>query len=130
MRRSFASLPIRGSFLAAMPALALGVLLCVLASVAAAQNRPPNLEALPDVPPPPPPTVQLTPGQEPEVRIIRRESETVEEYRIGGQLYMLRVTPAGGVPFYLIDYFGDGNFVRSATIDTGVRVPMWVIRSW
>jgi hypothetical protein len=98
---------------------------------AAAQQRPPNLEALPDIPPPPPPTLQLAPGVEPEVRIIRREKETVEEFRISGQLYMIRVTPVGGgTPYYLVDYFGDGNFARTATLDTGVRVPMWVIRSW
>jgi hypothetical protein len=102
----------------------------VLSAPASAQGRPSNLEPLPDIPPPPPATVQLAPGQEPEVRIIRRDRETVEEFRIGGQLYMLRVTPAGGVPFYLIDYFGDGVFTRTNTFDSGVRVPMWVIRSW
>lgn len=98
---------------------------------AAAQQRPSNLEPLPDIPPPPPPMLQLAPGVEPEVRIIRREKETVEEFRIAGQLYMIRVTPVGGgTPYYLVDYFGDGNFARTATIDSGVRVPMWVIRSW
>ncbi|MFO0519544.1 MAG: DUF2782 domain-containing protein [bacterium] len=98
---------------------------------AVAQQRPSTLEPLPDIPPPPPPTLQLAPGVEPEVRIIRREKETVEEFRIAGQLYMIRVTPVGGgTPYYLVDYFGDGNFARTATIDSGVRVPMWVIRSW
>jgi hypothetical protein len=111
--------------------IALLLVLLPLSAAVCAQSRPPNLEPLPDIPPPPPPTLQLAPGQEPEVRIIQRDRETLEEFRIGGQLYLIRVTPAGGgVPFYLIDYFGDGNFVRSATIDTGVRVPMWVIRSW
>jgi hypothetical protein len=86
---------------------------------------------LPDIPPPPPATLQLAPGVEPEVRIIRREKETVEEFRIAGQLYMMRVTPVGGsTPYYLVDYFGDGNFARTASFDSGVRVPMWVIRSW
>lgn len=102
----------------------------MLSLPAAAQPRPSNLEPLPDIPPPPPPTLQLAPGQEPEVRIIQREREKVEEFRIAGQLYMLRVTPAGGVPFYLVDYFGDGNFARTASFDSGVRVPMWVIMSW
>lgn len=98
---------------------------------AAAQQRPPNLEPLPDIPPPPPATLQLAPGVEPEVRIIRREKETVEEFRVGGQLYMMRVTPVGGgTPYYLVDYFGDGNFARTASFDSGIRVPMWVIRSW
>jgi len=112
-------------------ALALTACLTVTGSpLAHAQTRPPNLQTLPDLPPPPPPTLPLAPGQEPEVRIIQREREKVEEFRIGGQLYMIRVTPAGGVPYFLVDHFGDGNFARMATIDTGVRVPMWVIRSW
>ena len=102
-----------------------------VAPPAAAQERPSNLEPLPDIPPPPPATLQLAPGVEPEVRIIRREKETVEEFRVGGQLYMMRVTPVGGGrPFYLVDYFGDGNFARTASFDSGIRVPMWVIRSW
>ena len=120
--------PVRG-VLAALLLAACGALL--VAFPAAAQQRPSNLEPLPDIPPPPPATLQLAPGVEPEIRIIRRDNETVEEFRVGGQLYMMRVTPVGGgTPYYLVDYFGDGNFARTATYDSGVRVPMWVIRSW
>jgi hypothetical protein len=117
---------------AALAALLLATGSAVLTTFpSAAQQRPPNLEPLPDIPPPPPATLQLAPGVEPEVRIIRREKETVEEFRIAGQLYMMRVTPVGGsTPYYLVDYFGDGNFARTASFDSGVRVPMWVIRSW
>ena len=115
--------------LAALLLAACGALLA--AFPAAAQQRPSNLEPLPDIPPPPPATLQLAPGVEPEVRIVRREKETVEEFRVAGQLYMMRITPAGGgTPYYLVDYFGDGNFARTASFDSGVRVPMWVIRSW
>jgi hypothetical protein len=120
--------PVRG-VLAALLLAACGALL--VAFPAAAQQRPSNLEPLPDIPPPPPATLQLAPGVEPEIRIIRRDKETDEEFRVGGQLYMMRVTPVGGgTPYYLVDYFGDGNFARTATYDSGVRVPMWVIRSW
>ena len=104
------------------------VLLAVVLPVAA-QSRPPVLEPLPDVPPPPP-SLPLAPGQEPEVRIIQREREKVEEFRLQGRLYMIRVTPAGGVPYYLVDFFGDGQFIRTDGPDTRVRVPMWVIHSW
>ena len=114
--------------LAALLLAACGALL--VAFPAAAQQRPSNLEPVPDIPPPPA-TLQLAPGVEPDVRIIRRDKEMVEEFRVGGQLYMIRVTPVGGgTPYYLVDYFGDGNFARTATYDSGVRVPMWVIRSW
>jgi hypothetical protein len=127
-----ASVRPRPTVRAALAALLLATGSAVLTTFpAAAQQRPPNLEPLPDIPPPPPATLQLAPGVEPEVRIIRREKETVEEFRIAGQLYMMRVTPVGGsTPYYLVDYFGDGNFARTASFDSGVRVPMWVIRSW
>lgn len=122
---------IPGATLIAQLALTVAAALALAAmQPAVAQNRPQNLEALPDVPPPPPASLQLSPGQEPEVRIIQRDREKIEEFRMNGQLYMIRVTPPGGVPYYLVDHFGDGNFARTATYDSGVRVPMWVIRSW
>jgi hypothetical protein len=71
--------------------------------------------------------VDLDAPLEPEVTIIQRGEDTVEEYRIGGRLYMMKVTPKGGPPFYLVDQFGDGNFTRLETLDSGVRPPMWVI---
>lgn len=107
------------------------MILTVLSLSVSAQTRPQNLEPVPDIPPPAPPTLPLAPGQEPEVRIIQRERDKVEEYRIGGQLYMIKVTPPGGIPYFLVDHFGDGNFARTtSTLDIGLRVPMWVIRSW
>jgi hypothetical protein len=33
----------------------------------------------------------------------------VEEYRMNGVLYMVKVTPTVGPPYYLIDTTGDGN---------------------
>ena len=94
---------------------------------ALAQTRPPNLQPLPE-PPPPPKGYELDSTQEPEVTIVRRGSETVEEFRMGGKLYMMKVTPAGGgTPYYLIDNTGDGTFTRQNAHDTGVRPPMWVI---
>ncbi len=124
--------PARGRAGARLAGLLVAAGAAVLVSLpVAAQQRPSNLEPLPDIPPPPPATLQLAPGVEPEVRIIRRDKETVEEFRIAGQLYMMRVTPVGGgTPYYLVDYFGDGNFARTASFDSGIRVPMWVIRSW
>jgi hypothetical protein len=107
------------------------VLLVLLASTALAQTpaRPPNLQPIPE-PPPPPPGMELDPALEPQVTILKRGQDTVEEFRINGRLYMVRVTPPHGVPYYLIDNRGDGNFARQDNFDTGLRVPMWVIRSW
>lgn len=81
-------------------------------------------------PPPPPPGFELDPAMEPQVTILKRGEDTVEEFRISGKLYMVKVTPPGGRPYFLIDQRGDGKFTRQESHDTGIRPPMWVIHSW
>lgn len=80
----------------------------------------------PDLPPP----VQSGEALEPEVRIIRREDATIEEYRINGRLYKVKVTPAVGPPYYLVDRNGDGRMVRMSELQEGFVVPQWVLFSW
>ena len=117
------------------PVIALvAALLLALALPVAAQapgGKPPtNLQPVPE-PPPPPPGFELDPALEPQVTILKRGTDTVEEYRIGGKLYMIKVTPARGVPYYLVDREGDGKFTRDdAFAGNNVRPPMWVIFSW
>ena len=84
-------------------------------------------QPLPAVPPPPPEMVPFDAALEPQVTIKRRDSDTVEEFRVQGKLYMIKVTPTHGVPYYLMDNQGDGNFMRMDTMDARVRVPQWVI---
>lgn len=95
----------------------------------AAQTKPPKLEPLPEVPPPPPGIVD---DVEPQITIVRRGTDKVEEFRMKGKLYMLKVTPPNGEPYYLIDDNGNGNMVRegSGPTGSGLRVPMWVIKSF
>jgi hypothetical protein len=88
-----------------------------------------KLQPIPE-PPPPPAGFDLDPALEPQVTIQRRGTETVEEFRIQGRLYMIKVTPAHGVPYYLIDEYGRGDFARRDSYDTGTRPPMWVIHQW
>jgi hypothetical protein len=103
-----------------------GLLLAAALPIAAQQEKPPELQPLPE-PPPPPPGYELDPALEPQVTILKRGTDTVEEYRIGGKLYMIKVTPTTGIPYYLVDNRGDGNFVRYDNFDPGLRPPMWVI---
>ena len=105
------------------------ILLLSAALPVAAADRPVNLQPVPD-PPPPPPGFELDPALEPQVTILKRGTDTVAEYRIGGKLYMLKVTPAYGAPYYLIDEKGDGRMTRQDSMDSGIRPPMWVIHSW
>jgi len=106
-------------------------LLCTVAIDAMAQSgarsRPPGTRPL-DEPPPPPPMVQTDPALEPQVSIRTEGDRTIQEYRIRGKLYMQRVTPKHGHPYILMDHKGDGTFTKQDnTLDSGVRVPMWVL---
>lgn len=104
----------------------------VLAQIASAQPAPP----------PPPLPAENAAGQvanpppfagdaeEPQVTIIRRENETREEVRIGGTLRFIRVTPTHGRPYYLVPEQGTGQFNRRDSLDSGLRVPMWMLFSW
>ena len=107
-------------------AVALGLLLA--APLLFAQAPPPRLEPLPEVPPPPPGVRDIEPD-EPRVRIAP-DAESVEEVREGGRVVMYKVTPRGGVPYYLYDTTGSGNWMRRDSLDEGTRAPMWRVFSY
>jgi hypothetical protein len=66
---------------------------------------------------------------EPEVTITTQGEARHEEYRIGGRLYMIKVIPKKGPPYYLIDPNGSGVFLRS-DLAPDVSPPMWVIKQF
>ena len=101
--------------------------LSIAACAVLAQQPPPKLEPLPE--PPPPPLVREG-ADEPRVRIAPQEGDRVEEMREGGRIVMLKVTPANGIPYYLMDVTGDGNLTRRESLDPGIRVPMWTIKTF
>ena len=104
----------------------LAIALASFAVTVSAQKPPPGLEPLPEPPPPPP-----MPGpEEPSVRIPVQEADKVEEIRQGGRVVMLKVTPPGGKPYYLMDTTGNGNWMRRDSLDDGVRVPMWPLHTF
>jgi len=88
---------------------------------------PPKLEPLPE---PPPPEIAGDPELEPQVTIVRRENETIEEFRVNGRLTMVKVTPQHGRPYYLVAEGASGSFLRRDSLDTGLRVPLWVLFSF
>ena len=97
---------------------------------ATAQKAPPQrLEPLPE-PPPPPPEIANDPELEPQITIVRRQTETIEEYRVNGRLTMVKVTPKTGRPYYLVADGADGAFIRRDSLDSGLRVPMWLLFSF
>lgn len=110
-----------------------------LTLLAAQQTQPADLEPLPEVPPPalsesvpPPPTGLEDEGLEPEVKIIKRNDAVIHEYRINGQLYMVKVVPRYGPPYYLYDRDGNGSLEsrRLLSLEPAPIVPNWRIHSW
>lgn len=89
--------------------------------VLAVDEKPPQLEPLPEA------------GEEelqPEVIIRRKGRNVVEEYRIGGRLYAIKVIPPIGPPYYLVDLDGDGKFARRSDLEATLRTHQWRILEW
>ena len=81
--------------------------------------------------PEPPPRVESGQPMDPDVTIIRRGEETIEEYRENNRVYKIRVTPIIGPSYTLFDTNGDGNVdVRRSDLDTGLRINQWTLFSW
>lgn len=93
----------------------LQLLLCVILSVAVA----------------PLVTAAEPEGVEPQVTITRNQNEIIEEHRINGQLFMIKVTPRKGFTYYLVDTDGDGSLdSRQNELDEGLLIPQWTLFSW
>jgi len=113
------------------PAIAL---ICLFAGSLAAQEdleRPPPIppEAAADVPIPP----KIQDEQlEPTVTIREEEERTIEEYRFNGQVYMVKITPKVGIPYYYIDTDGDGKLELDADKQAlnPVQPVYWKVKEW
>lgn len=60
---------------------------------------------------------------------VRTEAngDVIEEYRVGGLLRMVKITPVRGAPYYLHDRDGDG---RMDSDKDGVSPVYWKLYSW
>ena len=69
---------------------------------------------------------------EPTVTIREEEDRRIEEYRLNGRIYMVKVTPKNGIPFYYIDADGDGQL--ELDMDQQALNPVqpvhWKIKEW
>jgi hypothetical protein len=69
------------------------------------------------------------PSAEPDVTIRQEGDRTVQEYRVNGFLYAIKIIPKTGKPYFLVRADGsDGNFVRSDSPD--MLIPSWEIFKW
>jgi len=80
------------------------------------------------------PAVPVPPTQrervEPEVTIIETDEEVIYEYRVKGQVYMVKVEPVAGPPYYLMDTDGDGTLDVQEDRPPNLALPQWLLFSW
>ena len=69
------------------------------------------------------------PGGE-DVTIVEDERGTVFEYRVGAMVYMLKVVPQIGPPYYFLDQDGDGYLESRYDDPLLISVPQWVLLRW
>jgi len=109
------------------------MLLCILllGFSLPALAEPADLEPLHEAVQLPPTGIGNDDELEPEVNIIKRDDAVIHEYRMNGELYMVKVIPVRGFPYYLIDSDGDGSLdSRYREMDPGLVVPSWMIYRW
>ena len=58
-----------------------------------------------------------------------KNGDTIEEYRVAGNLRMVKVTPARGAAYYLYDSDGDGRLDKSKD-NVDVSPVYWKLYSW
>ncbi len=66
----------------------------------------------------------------PEVTITETDEGTVYEYRVKGQVYMVKVQPIVGPPYFLLDTNGDGVLDVEQRRTPDLAVPQWLLFSW
>jgi hypothetical protein len=80
-----------------------------------------------------PEKVPSPPSEEAGPTVTIRSSDNgdrVEEYREGGKVYMVKVTPAHGKAYYLYDDDRNGRFDRSDAEKNDISPVYWTIYEW
>jgi hypothetical protein len=68
---------------------------------------------------------------EPTITLREPEGATVEEYRVNNRLYRVKITPAVGAPYYLVDEDGSGDMAwHRGGSQLEANIPQWVLLSW
>lgn len=87
---------------------------------------PPDAELLEEVPPPPKVKEGEALEAEPEITIRKKDKKTIEEYRMNGELYMMKITPDHGVPYYLYREDQHSDWVNIGP-NPPLAVPKWTL---
>ena len=109
-------------------------LLIVMSAASAQQQDTTAGDAAKPPPIPPPLPIKIQDEQfEPMVRIITSEKdELIEEYSSSGRVYMVKVTPAHGKPYFYMDIDGDGQLELQDQDDafSPTKPVVWKVKEW
>ena len=70
-------------------------------------------------------------GFDPEINIQQFDNREVQEYSVNDQVYMIKITPKVGSPYYLVDPDGTGEMeYKRDTLGLEVNPPRWTLFRW
>ncbi|MDB5801104.1 MAG: hypothetical protein JWL63_2043 [Rhodocyclales bacterium] len=112
----------------ALGCLVLGLSAAVLADTVV--PPPPKLEPIEE--PRAPVTANSSPAAKPEseMTVKKHGEDRIEEFRLKGRLYMIKVYPSVGLPYTLVDDRGDGVFNRYDPRGIPNKNAQWNVLSW
>ena len=91
------------------------------------KDEPAAIPAPPELPPP----IQSGEEMQPDITIIKKGDDTIQEFRRNGQLYMVKVNPAVGPSYYMLDKNGDGVMdVKKNDLDKNLNINQWLLFEW
>ncbi len=93
----------------------------VVSSQASAEEE--ALETIDEFAPPAITNEDLT---KPEITVIEKDGDVIEEYRVNGQLYMMKITPKHGKPYYMHKEDQEGGWVIAGPNEP-LSVPKWTL---
>jgi hypothetical protein len=68
---------------------------------------------------------------EPEINIEQFDNREVQEYSVNDRVYMIKITPKHGFPYYLVDPDGTGEMeYKRDTLGLEVNPPQWTLFRW
>lgn len=73
-----------------------------------------------------PPAITNEDLTEPEITVIEKDGDVIEEYRVNGQLYMMKVTPKHGKPYYMHKEDQEGGW-RILGPNEPLSIPKWTL---
>ena len=101
-------------------------IICLFASGFSNISFAEDTEILEDVPPPPSISLGAYNFVEPAGYIKKKNGEFIEEYRVNGQLYMMKVTPKNMPAYYLYKDTSGSDWKRYDDMELAI-IPQWVI---